>query len=150
MRHACSAMFLLFLFGAAALGGEAMHSRESALRIPQRSAGRRRGRAPRLSWTLQSDRRGQRQTAYQVLVASSPELLGKQQGDLWDSGRVASDETAQVAYAGKPLGSRQACFWKVRAWDRDGKPSDWSQAGPLGNGPAAGRRLDGPLDRAPT
>ncbi len=81
---------------------------------------------PRLSWTLRSDVRGQRQTAYQVLVASSPELLQGQQGDLWDSGRVSSDETAQVVYAGKPLPSRQACFWKVRAWDRDGTPSAWS------------------------
>ena len=63
-----------------------------------------------------------------MLVASSPDLLGKEQDDLWDSGRVASDETAHVPYAGKTLGSRQACFWKVRAWDRDGKPSAWSQA----------------------
>ena len=83
--------------------------------------------ALRLSWTLWSDQRGQRQTAYRVLVASSPERLGQQQGDLWDSGRVASDATLQVVYAGKPLGSRQACFWKVCAWDRDGQPSDWSQ-----------------------
>lgn len=102
---------------------------------------------PRLSWTLRSDVRGQRQTAYQVLVASSPELLQGQQGDLWDSGRVSSDETAQVVYAGKPLPSRQACFWKVRAWDRDGTPSALESAGPLGNGPAAARRLVGPLDR---
>ncbi len=82
---------------------------------------------PRLSWTVQSQQRAQRQTAYEVLVASSPERLKQDQGDLWQSGKVASDETAQVVYAGKPLGSRQACFWKVRAWDRDGKPGDWSQ-----------------------
>ena len=81
--------------------------------------------APRLSWTLHSDGRDQRQTAYQVLVASSSALLDRDQGDLWDSGKVASDETAQVVYAGKPLGSRQACFWKVRVWDRDGQPSQW-------------------------
>ena len=83
--------------------------------------------APRLSWTLHSDGRDQRQTAYQVLVASSNERLAQDQGDLWDSGKVASDETAQVVYAGKPLASRQACFWKVRVWDRDGQPSQWSQ-----------------------
>jgi alpha-L-rhamnosidase len=82
---------------------------------------------PRLSWIVQSQQRAQRQTAYEVLVASSPERLKQDQGDLWASGKVASDETAQVVYAGKPLGSRQACFWKVRAWDRDGHPSDWSQ-----------------------
>ena len=82
---------------------------------------------PRLSWIVASDERGQRQTAYQVLVAASPERLGQEQGDLWDSGKVASDETAQVVYAGKPLVSRQACLWKVRVWDRDGKPSAWSE-----------------------
>ena len=83
---------------------------------------------PRLSWVLESGQRGQRQTAYEILVASSAELLAEDQGDLWQSGKVASDETAQVVYAGKPLGSRQACFWKVRAWDRQDKPSDWSPA----------------------
>ncbi|MCC2672544.1 MAG: Bacterial alpha-L-rhamnosidase, partial [Armatimonadetes bacterium] len=82
--------------------------------------------APRLSWRLESSARGQRQSAYRVLVASTKELLARDQGDLWDSSRVASDQTVAVVYRGKPLGSRAQCFWKVRAWDRDGKPSAWS------------------------
>ena len=65
---------------------------------------------PRLSWILESQQRGQRQTAYQVLVASSPAALDRDQGDVWDSGKVASDETAQVAYAGKPLASRRSAI----------------------------------------
>ena len=65
---------------------------------------------PRLSWILQSHERGQRQTAYQVLVASALELLAKDNGDLWDSGRVESDQSSQISYAGKPLPSRQRCF----------------------------------------
>jgi alpha-L-rhamnosidase len=81
---------------------------------------------PRLTWVIQSDQRGQRQTAYQVLVASTPALLEQDRGDLWDNGKVASEETANVVYRGEPLASRQACHWKVRAWDRDGKPSPWS------------------------
>ena len=84
-------------------------------------------RLPRLSWVIESDRRGERQTAYQVLVASTPELLAKDQGDLWDSGKVASDQSIQVAYAGKPLESRTACRWKVRVWLNDGKPMPWSK-----------------------
>jgi alpha-L-rhamnosidase len=36
-----------------------------------------------------------------VLVASSPDLLAKDQGDLWDSKKVASDQSIQVEYAGK-------------------------------------------------
>ncbi len=81
---------------------------------------------PRLSWSLRAEERGQKQTAYRVLVASTPELLAKDAGDLWDSGKVASDQSAQVVYAGKTLASRIQCFWKVQAWDKDGKPSAWS------------------------
>lgn len=83
---------------------------------------------PRLSWTVQSSQRGQRQTAYRILVASSRELIDKKTGDLWDSGLVASDRTIQVAYAGKPLRSQMQCFWTVRVWDKDDKPSSWSEA----------------------
>ncbi len=82
---------------------------------------------PRLSWLLESTQRGECQTAYQVLVASSPERLGHDKGDLWDSGKVASDQSIQVKYAGKPLSSRQPCYWKVRVWDKNGRASDWSQ-----------------------
>ena len=82
---------------------------------------------PRLSWQLDADdARGVKQTAYQILVASSAALLKDDKGDLWDSGKVASDQSIQVAYAGKPLASRQACFWKVRVVDQDGKASSWS------------------------
>ena len=51
---------------------------------------------PRLSWALESRQRNQRQTAYQILVASTPELLRANQADLWDSGRVQSDQSIQV------------------------------------------------------
>ncbi len=83
--------------------------------------------APRLSWIVESPQRGQKQAGYQILVASSEENLRKEQGDLWDSGRVADDETTDIAYAGKPLRSHQGCFWKVRVWDKDGVPSTWSE-----------------------
>ena len=83
-------------------------------------------RTPRLSWLITSGRRGEIQTAYQVLVASTPELLAADQGDLWDSGRVVSAQQNQLAYAGRPLASRMRCHWKVRVWDRDNTPSAWS------------------------
>jgi alpha-L-rhamnosidase len=82
---------------------------------------------PRLSWILDSTERGQKQTAYQILAASSADLLKKDRGDLWDSGKISSDQTTFVAYDGKPLAARQACFWKVRSWGQDGKPSPWSK-----------------------
>ena len=71
---------------------------------------------PRLSWMLASDRRGERQTGYRVLVASTAELLKADKGDLWDSGEVASSDSCQIEYAGKPLESRMRCYWKVRVW----------------------------------
>jgi alpha-L-rhamnosidase len=83
---------------------------------------------PRLSWVLQSKERGAKQTAYQVLVASTPELLAKNQGDLWDSGRVDSDQTIQVVYAGAPLKTRMDCYWKVRVWGRLGQATNWSKS----------------------
>lgn len=82
--------------------------------------------APRLSWVLQADRRDERQTAYRVLVASSSERLAGDDGDLWDSGRVES-AGSEVAYSGKALTSRSRCWWKVMAWDRDGRAGDWSE-----------------------
>ncbi len=81
---------------------------------------------PRLSWVLDSDARGVRQTAYQVLVASSQALLDKDTGDLWDSGRVESDQMAQIVYAGKPLAAEQDVFWKVRVWTQDDQATPWS------------------------
>ena len=81
---------------------------------------------PRLSWIIESEQRGEIQTAYQVLVAGTPEALAADKGDLWDSGKVASDDTTAIVYAGPALTSGQACFWKVRVWDCAGKVSAWS------------------------
>ena len=58
---------------------------------------------PRLSWIVESDLRGQSQTAYRVIVARSEKMLADDKGDLWDSGRVLSDETTSIVYQGKPL-----------------------------------------------
>ena len=83
---------------------------------------------PRLSWILESSERGQSQTAYQVLAASAPEMLSEGRADLWDSGRVSSSQSIHVTYAGKPLRSEQRVYWKVRAWDRDNRPSAFSKS----------------------
>lgn len=86
---------------------------------------------PRISWrVVESDPaiRGQKQTAYRVLAASSPELLAEDKGDLWDSAKVNDGETLGIEYAGRPLTSGQPVFWKVRVWDKDGRESGWSEA----------------------
>lgn len=83
--------------------------------------------SPRLSWIVESPERGERQTAYQILVASSPELLAQDNGNLWNSGKVSSNETAQIVYGGTALTSRTACYWKVRTWNQDDSVSAWSE-----------------------
>jgi len=82
---------------------------------------------PRLSWMIDSKERGTLQSAYQVLVASNAENLKSNRGDLWDSGRVSSDNSTQVVYGGKPLEFGRICFWKVRVWNQKGQVSRWSK-----------------------
>lgn len=77
---------------------------------------------PTLSWRLES---GQ-QIAYQIQVATSPDLLAQNQPDLWDSQRTESSESVWVTYQGAPLQERQTAFWRVRAWTIDSE-SDWSE-----------------------
>jgi alpha-L-rhamnosidase len=82
---------------------------------------------PRLSWVSQSEKRGWKQSAYQILVASSQKALDADRGDLWDSGKVEAQQSIQIPYAGKPLLSHAQCFWKVKVWDQNGAASPWSQ-----------------------
>lgn len=88
-------------------------------------------RQPRLSWKMQVPTavRGKKQTAYEILVASSSELLRRDKGDLWNSGCVVSDESVNIVYKGKSLESNQKCFWKVRICDEQGNWSAWSSPG---------------------
>ncbi|PUZ30178.1 alpha-L-rhamnosidase [Chitinophaga costaii] len=81
---------------------------------------------PRLSWELQSSARGVRQTAYQIMVASSLQALNREHPDLWDSKQVNTAQSLNIPYAGKPLTTGMHCFWKVKVWTQDGKSSGWS------------------------
>lgn len=83
---------------------------------------------PRLSWVIVSGKRNVLQTAYQVLVASSLQKLSNNEGDLWNSGRVNAAASIQIPYAGKPLASRTACYWKVKVFTNKGA-SAWSAPG---------------------
>src|SRR5215211_2381219 len=80
-------------------------------------------RAPRLSWALESEGRGQVQSAYRILVARSEENLESEENLLWDSGRVGSNSSVGVEYEGEVLRSGTRCLWKVRVWDGEGDPS---------------------------
>lgn len=80
---------------------------------------------PRLSWQIQATDRNVVQTAYHVLVASSPEKLAQNIGDLWDSGRQTSDNSIAVFYDGKALKSDMEVFWKVKVYTNKGE-AEWS------------------------
>ncbi len=86
---------------------------------------------PRLSWALKPtdpDAHDLVQSAYRVLAATDPSLLNERRADVWDSGRVESDRQLEIPLEGRELGSGERCFWKVRVWDGQGKPSPWSEA----------------------
>lgn len=81
---------------------------------------------PRFSWNIQAQQRGFEQSAYQILVAESPESLDADKGNLWDSGKINTSSSILVPYDGKQLVSQKTYFWKVKIWDKNGVSSDWS------------------------
>ena len=92
---------------------------------------------PQLSWQLQDDRSGAKQTAYQLQVATQSALLAAGKSDIWDSGRIASDQSVGVVYRGPALKPEQRYYWRVKVWDKDGEPypaSDvtWWETGLMG------------------
>ncbi|GAA4724662.1 hypothetical protein GCM10023350_03840 [Nocardioides endophyticus] len=83
------------------------------------------GADPSLSWQSRSTARGVVQSAYQVRVASSEDSLDSP--DVWDSGKVASDEQADIVYGGPELAAATRYVWQVRVWDGADQASDWSE-----------------------
>ncbi|MGO4184271.1 family 78 glycoside hydrolase catalytic domain [Paenibacillus sp. TAF43_2] len=82
---------------------------------------------PRMSWKLQSDKRGQLQTAYAIQVASTNQKLLDNQPDVWNTDKVDSNQSVNVVYDGKPLESGKRYFWRVKVWDLNNeKASEWS------------------------
>jgi alpha-L-rhamnosidase len=83
--------------------------------------------SPRFAWQLQQGGRGKRQTAYRILVASGQDELSADRGNLWDSGKVVSDQSIGIPYAGQPLVSGQLSYWKVSVWDLQDTCSGFSE-----------------------
>ena len=88
---------------------------------------------PRLGWELSSAVSGVRQTGYRIIVASSLDKLNANEGDLWDSRFVESDNTLYIPYSGSELKSRMKCYWKVKVTTNKGSagwsaPAEWSMA----------------------
>ena len=99
---------------------------------------------PRLEWIVNDRRNGAVQSAYRILVASTPEILVREEGDVWDSGRVESSRSIDVPYGGAPLASHAEYCWQVCTWNGWGEMSPWSVAqsfrmGDVGEGDVTAR-----------
>jgi len=79
---------------------------------------------PRFFWKNSHPERGQKQTAFELVVSTSPEA---EKADMWNSGKINTDSSIQIVYGGKPLQSNRTYYWKVRIWDAQGKESPWSE-----------------------
>jgi len=82
---------------------------------------------PRLSWQLDAPQRGAAQWAFQVVASLDKESLFRGDSVLWDSGRIETDQSIHIPYAGPTLQSRQRIYWRVRIWDENNQPSAWSE-----------------------
>jgi hypothetical protein len=87
------------------------------------------GMVPDFSWIFTDNKRGQIQTAYQIVVGSDSETVKNLAGTIWDSGKILSEESAWIRYEGSRLECGKEYFWRVRAWNKDDKLSKWSKTG---------------------
>lgn len=81
---------------------------------------------PRFSWLLEHERRNQKQMAYQIIVSSNLEFAKKNEGDIWNSGKIVSNQNSNVIYEGKPLESDTTYYWRVKWWDKNKNESEFS------------------------
>jgi len=121
-RLACH--IILFLFATRVAAAQAVHLQCEKLDDPQGIDALH----PRLSWQIMGNEKDLRQTAWQLLVASSPELLAGDRGDLWSTSKMPGDQSRMIVYAGRPLKSGMSCYWKVRVWTTSGAASGTGSA----------------------
>ena len=82
---------------------------------------------PRFSWYVMSNQRGTLQSAYKIMVSDNKEELSKGTGNIWDSGKITSDRSANLEYSGIPLQSDKTYFWNVIVWNQKGEQSPASK-----------------------
>ncbi|MES1171844.1 MAG: family 78 glycoside hydrolase catalytic domain [Bacteroidota bacterium] len=130
--------------GQAGRGGQAGDSAGASVLVPTRLRAELRENpvgiavaTPRLGWEIEASdgqTRGAVQTTYEVLVASTPEKLAANDGDLLSTGVINSAES-NLVYGGQPLAAFARAHWKVRIRDGAGRESPWSAAAEWTVGP---------------
>ncbi len=80
---------------------------------------------PNLSWKLTGAGYNETQYAYEIIVGNSKKAISNKQGNCWSTGKIISDETLNITYAGQPLTSLTQYFWRVKVYDKNGV-SIWS------------------------
>ena len=90
--------------------------------------------SPHFSWKMSSKQNEAASTAYQILVATELDKLNEQEADLWNTGKVMDESSNGIVYQGKPLATRSLAYWKVRVWNQNDLPSDWSKPTRFGIG----------------
>jgi alpha-L-rhamnosidase len=88
--------------------------------------------SPPFSWLLSHKERKQFQFAYQIIVSSEKSFSQSEKGDLWDSGKVESDDSFHIIYEGKPLRSDTKYYWRIKWWDFNGNESSYSNIATFG------------------
>jgi alpha-L-rhamnosidase len=83
---------------------------------------------PRFSWKCNDPDRGEKQTAYQIIVGSTLAKMTSTVGDIWDTGKIESSRSTGIKYVGASLSSDTRYWWKVRTWDKDGNAGSYSRA----------------------
>ena len=78
---------------------------------------------PHFSWQSDSTERNWMQSAYQIVVSTSPSPTFDDSAKVWDSGKITSAESVGIAYGGQKLDPRTRYYWSVRVWDANGQSS---------------------------
>jgi alpha-L-rhamnosidase len=83
-------------------------------------------RIPDFGWVVNPGVKADYQTAYEIQVATSSELLQEGHPDLWSSGKIQSRQSINIKYDGRRLEPHRSYWWRVRTWGRTGRPAPWS------------------------
>lgn len=75
---------------------------------------------PNLSWKIQSTNRNTVQTSYQILVADNLADLRNNKANVWNSKKIASNQSINIKFSGANLLSTKKYYWKVQVWDNKG------------------------------